>query len=262
MVSEIIILSIIIFVISLVFSMFGKGGGSLYLPVLISLTTISFHVAAGVSLFLIFIQGISMLFVFNRKHKSVDWFVAIVLAVIIGLFSFLGGFFSTLVSAFYLKILFAILLFISAGALFLNKKVKVIAKGFGVLKRTLGKTTYHFNILYLIIAVAPIGFLAGLVGTTGGGLIVPIAILFAGMPIRIAMGTNTVLILVASLMGFTGHLANGTFDWYLGGVLSIAIIFGSQIGAHLHAKIDENMLRIGLSAILIFAALLMIFKMF
>jgi len=60
---EIIITAIAIFTISLIFSMFGKGGGELYLPVMLTILNIAFYTAAGISLFLIFLQSISMIFV-------------------------------------------------------------------------------------------------------------------------------------------------------------------------------------------------------
>ncbi|MCD6236629.1 MAG: TSUP family transporter, partial [Thermoplasmata archaeon] len=91
---EIIITAITIFIISLVFSMFGKGGGELYLPVMLTLLSIPFYVAAGVSLFLILLQSISMIFVYSHKHKLVDWKVALLLTVVVGVSSFLGGFVS------------------------------------------------------------------------------------------------------------------------------------------------------------------------
>jgi len=69
---EVIITAITIFIISLVFSMFGKGGGELYLPVILTLLSIPFYVAAGVSLFLILLQSISMIFIYSYKHKLVD----------------------------------------------------------------------------------------------------------------------------------------------------------------------------------------------
>ena len=70
---EIIVTAALIFIISLVFSMFGKGGGELYLPVILTLLSIPFYVAAGVSLFLILLQSVSMIFVYSQKHKLIDW---------------------------------------------------------------------------------------------------------------------------------------------------------------------------------------------
>ena len=257
---EIAVTAVLIFVISLIFSMFGKGGGELYLPVMLTLLNIAFYTAAGISLFLIFLQSISMIFVYSQKHKLVDWKVALLLAAVVGASSFLGGFVSGDISALYLKVTFAVFLIISAFLLFLNKGMKVRLGKFGVWHRRFSGGEYDVHILYLILPIMAAAFLAGMVGISGGGLIVPIAVLLGGMPIRIAMGTNTFLVLASSSMGFLGHVAKGGVDWYLCAVFGIAIVAGSQIGSRMHAKVGEKSLRIGLALILIFAALWMILR--
>ena len=256
----IIIAAILIFAVSLFFSMFGRGGGELYLPIMITLLGISFYTAAGVSLFLIFLQGLSMVFIYSQKHKLTDWPVALVTAFIVGISSFLGGFLSKGIPGIYLKMLFIGFLVVAAFLLFLNKNVNVEAKGFGVWHRKFGGGEYNLNIFYLTIGVAIAGFLAGMIGISGCGLIIPIAILICGMPLRIAMGTNTFIVFASSSMGFLGHLVKGGINWKLALILGAAIIVGSQIGSRLHAKVSEKFLRIGFAAILIFAASIMALK--
>ena len=257
---EIAVTAALVFIISLIFSMFGKGGGELYLPVILTLLNIAFYTAAGVSLFLIFLQSISMIFVYSQKHKLIDWKLALLLATVVGTSSFLGGFVSEGIPALYLKITFAAFLIISAILLFLNKGMKIKLGKFGVWHRKFGGGEYDVHILYLAVPVAVAAFLAGMVGISGGGLIVPIAVLLGGMPIRIAMGTNTFLVLASSSMGFLGHAAKGGVDWYLCAVFGIAIVAGSQVGSRMHAKVGEKSLRLGLAAILTFAALWMILR--
>jgi len=206
------------------------------------------------------LQSISMIFVYSQKHKLIDWKLALLLATVVGTSSFLGGFVSEGIPALYLKITFAAFLIISAILLFLNKGMKIKLGKFGVWHRKFGGGEYDVHILYLAVPVAVAAFLAGMVGISGGGLIVPIAVLLGGMPIRIAMGTNTFLVLASSSMGFLGHAAKGGVDWYLCAVLGTAIIAGSQIGSRMHAKVGEKSLRLGLALILTFAALWMILR--
>jgi len=240
--------------------MFGKGGGELYLPVMLSMLNIAFYTAAGVSLFLIFSQSISMIFIYSQKHKLVDWKLALMLTAVVGALSFLGGFIPKDISALYLKVTFAVFLIISALLLLLNKGMKVKLGKFGVWHRRFNGGEYDVHILYLILPIMAAAFLAGMLGISGGGLIVPMAVLLGGMPIRIAMGTNTFLVLASSSMGFLGHVAKGGVDWYLCAVFGVIILAGSQIGSHMHAKVGENSLRIGLAFIEIFAALWMILR--
>ena len=75
---------------------------------------------------------------------------------------------------------------------------------------------FDVHIFYLVVPIAVAAFLAGMVGISGGGLIVPIAVILGGIPIgRIAMVTNTFLVLASSSMGFLGHAVNGRVDWSL-----------------------------------------------
>ena len=260
--NHLIITTLIIFFISLTFSMFGKGGGEFYLPTLITLIGIPFYTAAGVSVFLIFLQSISMVLVYHMKNKLIDWHLAIVLAFLIGLFSFLGGFFSVDISPIYLKVLFAFFLLISAY--FMIKEKKVIAKRekWGVWHREFGNITYDINLVYLLPLISVISIVVGMIGISGGGLMVPLLIILGGVPIRIAMGTNTFLILASSSMSVLGHVMHGGIDWKLVAILGITVIVGSQIGSRFHTKIGDLHLKIGFIVILIAAAGWMILKIF
>ena len=101
-----------------------------------------------------------------------------------------------------------------------------------------------------------------MVGISGGGLIIPICVLLGGVPIRIAMGTNTFLVLTSSTMSFAGHLIRGGFDPILGGIFGCVVIVGAQIGSRFHVKIGERTLRKAFSLILVVAAAWMLLKMF
>ena len=105
---NLIISAIGIFLTSLIFSMFGRGGGEFYLPIMISLLPIDYYTAAGISLFIIMLQGLSMLIVYHGRHRLVDWGLALVLGFAIGLASFLGGYLSYRIPAYLLKLSFSI----------------------------------------------------------------------------------------------------------------------------------------------------------
>jgi len=259
---NVIIAAIAIFAISTIFSMFGRGGGEFYLPTMLTLLSIPYYTAAGITQFLIMLQGLSMVPVYSKKHKQLDWHLAFLLAACVGAASFLGGFLSKGIPAVYLKASFAIFLLISAVFLFVNKNVKPKTGKFGVWHRKFYGGEYDMNFLYVIIPVSLAGFLAGMAGISGGGLIIPIAILLGGIPLRIAMGTNTFVLLVSTSMGFLGHALKGGIDWYLAAIFALSALTGSQIGSRLHVKVNEKFLRIGFALILIIAASWMIMNIF
>ncbi|HDJ66798.1 MAG TPA: sulfite exporter TauE/SafE family protein [Nitrososphaeria archaeon] len=251
-----------IFATSSVFSMFGRGGGEFYLLIMLSMLSLTYYTCAGISLFLIMLQGLSMIIVYHGKHRFVDWGLAIILGLIVGVCSFLGGFLSYKVPAYLLKISFSTFLLISAYFIYKGIHVKPVKGKFGVWTRRLGEETYHVNMLYIMIPVAIAAFTAGMVGISGGGLIIPVCVLFGGVPIRIAMGTNTFLVLTSSTMSFAGHLIRGGFNPILGGVFGCVVILGAQIGSRFHVKIDERTLRKAFSLILVVAAIWMLVKIF
>jgi len=251
----------IIFSISLVFSMFGKGGGEFYLPTIISILGIPFYTAAGTSVFLILMQSISMMLVYHLRNKLIDWKLAFSLVATIASMSFLGGFFSYDISAVLLKVLFAVFLLVSAYFMLREKKVVVKKQRFGVWHREFGDTSYDIHLLLVLPPVAAISLVVGMIGISGGGLIVPIIILLGGVPLRVAMGTNTFLIFASSSMSFFGHALRGGVDWKLSMIFGLTVIAGSQVGSRVHTNIKEQHLKLGFVAILVVAALWMIVRL-
>ena len=263
--TQLIVAFIGIFAISWVFSMFGRGGGEFKLPLLLSIVSLPFADIKIVSVFLILVQGVVMMLVYSSKHKLTDWPVAVLLAVLVGIASFLGGYFSHLVPEIYLKGLFAAVLLISAVKMAKGKGTPADPAKIGVWHRTMpgyGGEEYDVNLAYLIVPVLLVGFIAGMLGISGCGLIIPICILLGGIPIRIAIGTNTLLLISSTASSFAGHLIKGTFHWKLALILSVAAVVGAFLGSRQHASISEKNIKRGFITILVIAAIWMLIKMF
>ncbi len=259
---NLIISAIGIFLTSLIFSMFGRGGGEFYLPIMISLLPIDYYTAAGISLFIIMLQGLSMLIVYHGRHRLVDWGLALVLGFAIGLASFLGGYLSYRIPAYLLKLSFSIFLIISAYYLYKGVAVKAKVGRIGTWRRKLDNQEYYVNLAYIIPPIIIAAFTAGMAGISGGGLIIPICILLGGVPIRVAMGTNTFLVLSSASMSFMGHFVRGGFNPMLALIYGLLVVLGSQIGSRMHIKINEKRLRQAFSAILVIASIWMLIKIF
>ncbi len=253
---------ILIFSLSTLFSMFGKGGGEFYLPIITTFLSVKFYTAAGISQFMIAVQGLSMMSVYSSRNKSLDWVLGILLVIMAGTGSFLGGFFSVSIPAIYLKLIFAGFLFLSAFLMLVNKKLSPFSLRYGKWHRKFYGGEYTFNLPLVVLPVFLAGFLSGMIGISGGSLIVPACVLLGGIPLKIAMGTNTVVVFASTSMGFIAHALRGGIDWHLALFLSSAVLFGAQVGSHLHAKIDEKKLRLGFVALLLFASAWMVAKMF
>lgn len=255
-----------LFCIAFVFSMFGRGGGEFILPLLISVLALPYFNLATISLFLIFSQGVVMLLVYGGKHKLVDWPLALSLAMIVGTFAFLGGYLSFHVKPIYLKGTFAVVLLISAYKIWQGKKVPAKKGRFGTWHRKLPGAAgeeYDMNFLYIVLPVALIAGVAGMLGISGCGLIVPICIILGGVPMRIAIGSNTMLVLTSSGTSFLGHIARGHYPpWTYILMFAGATIAGALLGSRTHVKIREEYVKRGFITILIVAAFWMVIKTF
>lgn len=260
------IMLITMFIIAGIFSILGRGGGEFYLPVLISFLSIPYFDIATVSLFAIFLQAFGMLLIYGSKHKLVDWPLAISLAVIVGIFAFLGGYLSFGLKPSYLKGTFAVLLLISAYLMWKGKGVQGKPGKFGVWHRTMmtpeGKTEYDMNFLLIIVPTAIIAFIAGAVGISGCGMIIPVCIILGAVPLRIAIGSNALLLLTSTGTSFFGHALRGQTPWELAFVLAMATLCGGLIGSRMHVKINEKTVKYSFIVILIVAAFWMLYKIY
>jgi len=251
------------FCIAFVFSMFGRGGGEFILPLLISILSLPYFDLATISLFLIFSQGLVMLIVYGGKHKLVDWPLALALSLIIGTFAFLGGYFSFYIKPIYLKGTFAVVLLVSAYKIWQGKKVPAKIGRFGTWHRKIADEEYDMNFLYVVVPVAIIASVAGMLGISGCGLIMPLCILAGGVPMRIAIGSNTMLVLTSSGTSFLGHIARGHYPpWIYIMMFAGATIVGALLGSRTHMKIRDEYVKKGFITILIVAAVWMVIKIY
>ena len=262
-------LSVIIFGLTAFLSLFGKGGGEFFVPIMIAFS-VPFQEAATASLFILIFSGLSMTHVYH-KNKMINWPLVALLIVISSIMSFLGGFFSHFIPPLYLKLTFSALLFLSA--IFIAKPIhkrnykdnlsSVNNKKASRLywKNTFEDEEYYINLLVLPI-VAIIAFIAGSVGISGGGVIVPLLIIVGGLPLRVAFAVNAVLVFANSLAGFFGHGLAGEFNPELAIPLAVAGFLGSQVGSRYAKKVHVKHLKILFVMILLIAAIWMLVRTF
>ena len=82
-----------------------------------------------------------------------------------------------------------------------------------------------------------IGVLTGVVGAGGGFAIVPALVVFARLPMRVAVGTSLTIIAAKSLFGFLGDIAvESSLEWGLllafTALAVVGILLGSRLARH------------------------------
>jgi uncharacterized membrane protein YfcA len=115
-----------------------------------------------------------------------------------------------------------------------------------------------------ISPVAPLalGFVAGILtvflGIGGGFILVPAMIYLLGMPARVVIGTSLVMILAVSAATTMVHsLTTRAVDIVLAALLLVGGVVGAQYGALLTTRLKPDLLRLGLSIIILLVALRM-----
>jgi uncharacterized protein len=102
-----------------------------------------------------------------------------------------------------------------------------------------------FNYPLISIEGLLVGALTGFVGAGGGFLIIPALVMFAKLPMRLAIGTSLLIIAIKSLIGFIGDVQNinGGMDWMLLSVFTAVASVGIFIGSFLSKKMDVQVLK-------------------
>jgi len=257
----VILLGIILFVIAFILSIFGKGGGEFFVPIFLT-AGISFHEAATTSLFILMVSGLSMMIIYHKK-ALIDWTTGIAIIIASASGAFVGGFVSAGIKPVYLKILFAILLLISSY--FLSKPEKAPSEKFmkgPIWKRECCGQSYGFPVLIVLPTIFIIGFIAGMVGISGGGLIVPLLIILGGMPLRIAFATNSIMVLFSSASGFIGRGLSMGVNWKLSLTMAVFVAAGAILGSHYSTRFQVKHLKKVFVWVLIVAAFWMILKIY
>jgi len=253
---------IIFFIVSIILSMVGLGGGAFYVPLLLALG-FGFQSASSTSLFLIMITGFAAFLQF-RKAKLVDLQLAIVMETFTDIGAFIGGFTAIHFQGQYLKILFGVLLLIASYFILrmqMRKENTVKLKtGFGYWQREFAGYTYSIFIPAIIPITFAIGYLSGLLGVAGGLLKIPIMILWFGVPAKIAVATSSLMVSLTGLLGFGGHLINSSFDWALAIGIGTVVFIGGQIGSRVSVKLPEKKVKILLAVVFVLLGLWMIMK--
>lgn len=230
------------FATALLYASVGFGGGSTY-NALLALAGYDYRLLPIVSLAcnIVVVTGSTIRF---ARAGVVPWKRALVLALIAAPLAYLGGQ-SPIKQATFLVLLGLSL--IAAGLTLLAPRAPDIDADPAPLAR------------WMPLAVAPLGYLAGLVGIGGGIFLAPLLHFTRWANARAIAATTSLFILINSLSGLVGQLAkNGSdaFSAALGDALPllIAVVLGGQLGSLLALRwLPERVIRMLTAALTIWA---------
>lgn len=252
---EIILLAAVIFVflIALIFSMFGQGGGSVYTPTLF-LLGYAVLISASTSLVLNLITSVSAGYIFYR-NKMIDFKTSLIFVPGICIGSLMGGALGNFVDPTILLWIFVIFL-ITMGARMIYTYWE---RG-----KPEGECPTGFSMtMYAVITSFgfAVGILSGLLGVGGGILIVPFMVYICKYPTKYAAGSSHLIISFSALFGIIGHSAFGSLDLSLILVTGVAVFIGGNLGARISMKFKSGMMKVGLGLIMLALAAQLLLKL-
>ena len=259
---NILILSGVFFVVSAVFSMIGMGGGTLYVPILL-FAGFSIKQAPAISLVLIVGTSISAMFTFWRGGK-VDWKLTAVIGSTMFVSAFAGGYFSGFASKELLLSLLAGVLVV-AGVLMLKnptRNAEPVVRGSDrwLWNRHFGGHNYRINLPLMVGAAAVISIVSGMLGITGGIIILPIMVLFCGVPMDIAIASTMTIVGVTALSGLAGHAIHGHVEWATALILAASSALGGFAGSKVSLSMNKATLKKMFGVLVLLIAGRMIFN--
>jgi len=232
------------FLIALVYSSVGFGGGSSYLALLsLPVFALTPEVLRPTALLcnIAVVAGSSWLFVTRYRIALKKWLPYVVLSVPC---AFIGGMWPLTELVFYLLLSSSLIL--SSIILWMGSpfhKDDEISEGSSLGKYILG---------------GGIGFLSGLVSIGGGIFLSPVLHHLRWERAGVISGIASIFILVNSIAGLTGQFMSGAESLDLGFIIPIltAVIIGGQIGSRLGSKrFNAEIIRKVTSVIVLIAAL-------
>ncbi|MCP5443599.1 MAG: sulfite exporter TauE/SafE family protein [Chromatiaceae bacterium] len=217
-----ILVTSLVFVIALVFSMLGLGGGMLYVPVFKWLALPVKTIAVPLSLLL---NGVTTASALARYARE-------------GIVDFRGGLPAALTALVAAPIGAQVMQYVPVPTLLAIFAVTTALAGLRSLTTKPPKDSEDTPLsqgrrLAIGIGVGGFeGFMGGLLGVGGGFIVAPILMELGYTP-KQAAATTSFIVTFASVSGFLTHAAEGHLEPLLTGLTLLAAIAGSQLGAWL-----------------------------
>lgn len=220
--------------IGLTLGLIGGGGSILTVPVLVYLFGLDPIISTAYSLFIVGLTALAGSLSY-MKQKLVDYKAAIVFAIPAFIAVFITRKFILpwipdqifsigefeVSKSFFVMTLFAVLMLASSISMIRKHKTSELV----------GIQSFNYPLITLEGFI--VGVLTGLVGAGGGFLIIPALVIFAKLPMKVAVGTSLLIIAAKSLIGFLGDLSNFEIDWFFLSSISVITIAGIILGSYL-----------------------------
>ena len=249
-------------IVGLILGLLGSGGSAIMVPILVYLVGHDAKISIAESMAIVGAISVAGAIPFARR-KQVDWQSVLFFGLPTMLGTFIGAWLGGMATdAVQLTVFGAVLLLAAAF---------MIRKAFG--KKAPAETdedsqrpTLTLARGFLIVLEGTlVGTLTGFVGVGGGFLIVPALLILGKLPMRTAIGTSLVIIVLKSAVGFfkyqhflTEH--DLSVDWPTIGIFVSVGVIGCLIGQKLNSKLNQRALKQAFAVFLVLLGGFVVFK--
>ncbi len=207
-------------------------GGVLLIPPLTWIARMSIHEAAATALFTFVFTGVAGTWLFQQRG-SIDWRVTAWVCGGAVVFSYLGAWVNSIISAHALDLIVAFIIVLAGAYVLLSRRHPAEV-------RQAPHNTRKTTLLLAIGAVS--GFGSGLSGAGGPLFSVPIMLVFGFAPLT-AIGAGQVLQIIAASFGSLGNLQYGTINYAYAAVLTLCELAGLYLGVRVAHRAKVGHLR-------------------
>jgi uncharacterized membrane protein YfcA len=220
--------------IGLSLGLIGGGGSILTVPILVYFFAIDPVLATTYSLFVVGLTSSAGALSHYQKGN-----INFKIALIFGIPSLIAVFIMRkwvmpamphyLLNIGHFELTKSVLLMLVFAVLMLAASLSMIRK-----KKTEPDTDHDTNYLKLVLQSIVVGIITGFVGVGGGFLIIPSLVLFAGLPMKKAVGTSLMVMTISSLLGVLGDVSrHAAIDYSFLILFSAFAIGGIIAGSYL-----------------------------
>ncbi len=213
-------------VAGLLSGLFGVGGGTVIVPLLVLLLAYDQRLAAGTSLAAI-VPTVIVGVISYGLNDSVAWIPGLILAAGAVVGAQIGTWLLPRVPLAVLRWIFIAFLVVVIVSLFLV-----------VPSRDAGLSLTILSITGLVVLGVATGTMAGLIGVGGGVIIVPTLMLLFGVGDLLAKGTSLLMMIPTAISGTIGNLRRGNVDLPAAALIGLAACTTTALGAWLATLVD------------------------
>ena len=238
-----------IFVIALVLTMLGLGGGLIFTPLFLILGYAKAD-AASTSLFLNFVAAASATLTYARKGM-VDYSLAVPLIVSSCLAAPLGAMVNMRIDVKPFMVILVLVLALAGWRMLTSPPGQ--QEG--------GAPPAGKKVALGVLIGACIGFGGGMLGIGGGVFVVPLLIYGVKTPTKVAAASSAFIVCFSSVSGFLSYASVGGVDWSLVLPGAVACFMGGQVGSRIMSnRLKGQNIRRLFSLVLFFLCIKLIFQ--